>query len=130
MDFISYALEQIDFAWILIQILVVPIAIGLCAQVIPIPTALVMIMVIKLQFSKADFMVGAYHFTGDPDLLKSRTGCYIDAAIHAIVTIAVFVGLIYLNIDSGSVCRDFTGYLPGMLPSLMQHFAACPKLIP
>lgn len=129
MNFIKAILRQIDFLWSLWTIPALLIAGTLLINAFPIPTLFVLGIFIYGELAKADFVERTACFSsGDDELPKQARKLRISAASLTIAAIVAYSWFIHVNLTNGSLCRDYTDDIPGMLPALLQKFVShtCP----
>lgn len=130
MNVIKLLLGTLDNLWSLWCILLIPVAGLVLVQFFPLPTLAFIGFMVHYQLLKADMLSKAYDFRGreNDDYLKGIIACNINAIILTVVTVVTYGYFIYWNISGGYLCKDYTDYIPGILPSLLQHFVtySCP----
>ena len=130
MNVLKLLLNSIDNIWTLWCILLIPLVGIVLIQYFPIPTLALVGLLVHLQLSSADLIDRVATFTGDEALRKRKYNCYTKAIIIILVTVACYGYFIHYDIygSKNLICQDYTGDIPGLLPSLLQHVVTvgCP----
>lgn len=128
MNVLKWLGEQVDMAWAIWCVILTPFVTAVLVQIFPLPTLGLIGLAVHYQFICADLMKRSYYFTSNEDYLKRERYCHSHVVMIVIASIAAYAFGIWWNFHDGLICADYTGDIPGMLPSLLQHVVTvtCP----
>lgn len=120
MNFIKDILQGVDNIWSILTIPLLLIVGMYLIMFLPIPTAIAMWFFIGGQFAKADYMQRVADIDNDPKFIRLKNTCVFNGIILLLATIIAYGFYIYLIINSNELCKDYSDYIPGTLPALLQ----------
>jgi hypothetical protein len=126
MKFIKMFLDQIDSIWALWTVLITPIAGMFLVQYLPIPTLGHVGLVVGWQRLELDLLQRGWITSAESMRARVKAVRAKRTFIFFLILMVavVYVGFIYYDIygEKKLLCGDYTDYIPGTLPALLQHF--------
>lgn len=124
MNFVRAMLGAVDALWSLLTIPCLLVAGSLLINYLPIPTLVVMSMFVYYQFVQADFYARLVGMSGgnpdDPQHIRVRVKHIVSGFILIGATVFAYGFFVRYIINHGMLCDDWSGYIPGNLPWMLQ----------
>lgn len=121
MSFIAALLKSIDGFWALLTIPAILVGAMFFVFYLPIPTLIVALLFIRMQFELAEVFVRSAALSDEPaQYVKSRFNFLAKACLLILATLVSFGWSIHGTIVRGGLCEDYSDYIPATLPALLQ----------
>lgn len=121
MSFISALLRSVDGFWVFLTIPAILVGAMFFVFYLPIPTLIVALLFIHMQLELAEVCVRSASLFDEPEeYAKGRFNCLAKAYLLILATLASFGWSIHGTIVRGGLCEDYSDYIPGALPALLQ----------